>query len=83
MTSAARKITDTQTLGKYVEWHIFIVSNLCQYRRCVFSQNYRENAVRNAKSGIFKEKTLSRFMSGQNFSTITVSDLFYSHKKYG
>jgi hypothetical protein len=28
MTIAARKITDTQTLGKYVEWHIFIVSNL-------------------------------------------------------
>jgi hypothetical protein len=28
MTSAARKITDTQTLGKYVECHIFIVSNL-------------------------------------------------------
>ena len=50
---------------------------------CVFSQNYRENAVRNAKSGIFKEKTLSSFISGQNFSTITVSDLFYSHKKYG
>jgi hypothetical protein len=46
-------------------------------------QNYRENAVRNAKSGIFKEKTLSSFISGQNISTITVSDLFYSHKKYG
>ena len=46
-------------------------------------QNYRENAVRNAKIGIFKEKTLSSFISGQNFSTITVSDLFYSHKKYG
>jgi hypothetical protein len=30
MTSAARKITDTQTLGKYVECHIFIVSNLWQ-----------------------------------------------------
>ena len=60
---------------------------ICQqavwYRLCVFSQNYRENAVRNAKSGIFKEKTLSSFISGQNFSTITVSDLFYSHKKYG
>jgi hypothetical protein len=58
---------------------------ICQQpdRRCVFSQNYRENAVRNAKSGIFKEKTLSSFISGQNFSTITVSDLFYSHKKYG
>ena len=25
----AEKITDTQTLGKYVEWLIFIVSNLC------------------------------------------------------
>jgi hypothetical protein len=45
-------------------------------------QNYRENAVRNAKSGIFNEKTLSSFISGQNVSTITVSDLFYSHKKY-
>ena len=31
MTSAARKITDTQTLGKYVECHIFIVSNLWPY----------------------------------------------------
>jgi hypothetical protein len=33
-------------------------------RRCVFKtkvQNYKENAVRNAKSGIFKEKTLSTF----------------------
>jgi hypothetical protein len=38
-------------------------------------QNYRENAV--------KEKTLLSFISGQHFSTITVSDLFYSHKKYG
>jgi hypothetical protein len=46
-------------------------------------QNYRENAVRNVKSGIFKGKTLSSFISGQNSSTITVSDLFYSHKKYG
>jgi hypothetical protein len=26
---SAQKITDTQTLGKYVEWDIFIVSNLC------------------------------------------------------
>ena len=47
-------------------------------------QNNRENAVRNAKSGIFKEKTaLSSFISGQNISTITVSNLLYSHKKYG
>jgi hypothetical protein len=36
MTSAARKITDTQTLGKYVEWHIFIVSNLCPYAPYLF-----------------------------------------------
>jgi predicted RNA-binding protein len=28
MTSAARKITETETLEKYVECHIFIVSNL-------------------------------------------------------
>ena len=45
-------------------------------------QNYRENAVRNEKSGIFNEATLLIFISGQNFSRITVSDLFYSHKKH-
>jgi hypothetical protein len=42
-----------------------------------------ENTVRNAKSGIVKEKTLSSFISGQNISTITVINIFYSHKKYG
>ena len=30
-----------------------------------------------------KIKTLSSFITGQNFSTISVSDLLYSHKKYG
>jgi hypothetical protein len=50
MTSAVRKITDTQTLGKYVDCHIFIVSNLwfggaVRFVKFIEDENVEEDPV--------------------------------------
>ena len=51
MTSAARKITDTQTLGKYVECRIFIVSNLCLGTHGTGTFSYPEPFLRAVRRG--------------------------------
>jgi hypothetical protein len=61
MTSAARKITDTQTLGKYVECHIFIVVSLASD---VFDNTNGMSNIRRLGQGLWLVKNVN-FTSGR------------------